>query len=855
MDAQAMLAAARAGGNLSFFAGSSVTPSLVNATGVPAEQQRIFLAQAQARALNAAELQRDREDEFLLRRWNQGIQVRRDPVVSLASLGPVHGIPIGTAFAQIPGGATSLYANQNLGLLPSTLNASSILTSANAACIQQVQRELQQMDRNALLLEEERARQGLRTLDYIHPRTMLALPATASGSTGLAVLQGLHLQTQASRFESREALGRAELPVFTSGASDSNSDVLAYSHVGIQEVAQAERRVSSHQGKKRKKKMHSHRGETRTKVRKYTSSIRPEAIRSAESPCHELCDTRHASALRMDAERAAPVAAQIQMTANSKASVAKASSSASASSTDASDVDDGCEEQDDMYPPSRSDDGEAPKRPMSAFLAFSNKRRKSLKRQYPCASNADLSKMLAKTWHEAPEAIREKYINEAAALSEQYKADISKWRKRKKKGDHDEIDSSLSTANTGALNEENQTNGEGSMKRDIADCDDSNLEQNFSLVEGNSGIGRTIADQIFALFEKNSWDALTLTTRVIDLVRIYDWSEVETAMFECYGKCRTREKFDLTQLINRAEALGTLRSKIPAVNMDGYRQELVDDFVKTLEVVLLDDKATDYDHSADPAFHTLENIEIVVRLLLELGSRNDFRRIEELASKAPLEKLSSLNALFETVSPSVALSDSRDMDAREQCVKTVGIRFKAFKIDDLKKQREDLIEATQGCEPRFSWSMPKADTESHALNAFLRCSRKGPETIVVDGGKDFARELARKYKCDAEHRNSHGRMLKAGFSAIIQYTDEPEDKAAVTVTKTKDLHSAEVLQYRKDMVKLRNVCVELRNLGVQAVLLGTAEAKPVVMNNDEGKPETSPPLLRSQISKREWRRG
>lgn len=39
-------------------------------------------------------------------------------------------------------------------------------------------------------------------------------------------------------------------------------------------------------------------------------------------------------------------------------------------------------------------DPTAPKRPMSAFLAFSNKRRAALKRQHPDATNADLSRSM-----------------------------------------------------------------------------------------------------------------------------------------------------------------------------------------------------------------------------------------------------------------------------------------------------------------------------------------------------------------------------------------------------------------------------------------------------------------------------
>jgi HMG (high mobility group) box len=75
-------------------------------------------------------------------------------------------------------------------------------------------------------------------------------------------------------------------------------------------------------------------------------------------------------------------------------------------------------------------DPSAPKRPMSAFLAFSNKRRAGLKREHPDATNADLSKMLSKTWKEAPEELRKKYMEEEAELRAHYKVEMSKWRKK-----------------------------------------------------------------------------------------------------------------------------------------------------------------------------------------------------------------------------------------------------------------------------------------------------------------------------------------------------------------------------------------------------------------------------------------
>ncbi|KAL7561874.1 hypothetical protein ACA910_014249 [Epithemia clementina (nom. ined.)] len=112
-------------------------------------------------------------------------------------------------------------------------------------------------------------------------------------------------------------------------------------------------------------------------------------------------------------------------------------------------------------------DPSAPKRPMSAFLAFSNKRRAALKRQHPDATNADLSKMLSKTWKEAPEELRRKYMDEEAELRQTYKVSMAKWRKKvaeEKKAERKEREAmAMQTAENRANEAARNANG-GSME-------------------------------------------------------------------------------------------------------------------------------------------------------------------------------------------------------------------------------------------------------------------------------------------------------------------------------------------------------------------------------------------------------
>ncbi len=73
-------------------------------------------------------------------------------------------------------------------------------------------------------------------------------------------------------------------------------------------------------------------------------------------------------------------------------------------------------------------DPSAPKRPMSAFLAYSNKRRGAVKRQNPQLSNAELSRALSVMWREAPDDVRQKYIKGEFAKRGVYKTAVAAWR-------------------------------------------------------------------------------------------------------------------------------------------------------------------------------------------------------------------------------------------------------------------------------------------------------------------------------------------------------------------------------------------------------------------------------------------
>lgn len=75
-------------------------------------------------------------------------------------------------------------------------------------------------------------------------------------------------------------------------------------------------------------------------------------------------------------------------------------------------------------------DPNAPKRPMSAYLAFANGKRAEVKAQNPESSNGEISKLLSQMWKQAPEEEKKKFRDEEAALWETYRVVSLEWKKQ-----------------------------------------------------------------------------------------------------------------------------------------------------------------------------------------------------------------------------------------------------------------------------------------------------------------------------------------------------------------------------------------------------------------------------------------
>jgi hypothetical protein len=69
-----------------------------------------------------------------------------------------------------------------------------------------------------------------------------------------------------------------------------------------------------------------------------------------------------------------------------------------------------------------------PKRPMSAFLAYSHSHRTEAKQKHPNLSNNQITRLLAEWWKDAPDDEKKKFIDQEFELRQKYLENIAAWR-------------------------------------------------------------------------------------------------------------------------------------------------------------------------------------------------------------------------------------------------------------------------------------------------------------------------------------------------------------------------------------------------------------------------------------------
>ena len=78
----------------------------------------------------------------------------------------------------------------------------------------------------------------------------------------------------------------------------------------------------------------------------------------------------------------------------------------------------------------RPKDPTAPKKAVPAYFLFSNARRQDIKNQHPMASNGEISRILAQMWKEAPDDVKQTYLEGEQKSRDRYAREMEEWKRR-----------------------------------------------------------------------------------------------------------------------------------------------------------------------------------------------------------------------------------------------------------------------------------------------------------------------------------------------------------------------------------------------------------------------------------------
>ena len=104
-------------------------------------------------------------------------------------------------------------------------------------------------------------------------------------------------------------------------------------------------------------------------------------------------------------------------------------------------------------------DPNAPKKPMSAFLAFGNERRGIIAEANPSLTGTEISALLSKLWKECPEHVKQCYRVQVAREREQFKKKYAEWERKRDAdfiADHQSSSDDVSQQNNGMASQQQQ---------------------------------------------------------------------------------------------------------------------------------------------------------------------------------------------------------------------------------------------------------------------------------------------------------------------------------------------------------------------------------------------------------------
>ena len=360
---------------------------------------------------------------------------------------------------------------------------------------------------------------------------------------------------------------------------------------------------------------------------------------------------------------------------------------------------------------------------------------------------------------------------------------------------------------------------------------------------------------------------MDVTTALLDAVNHAGWVTVEPAISALMNQIRLHTRTDdlqnakalVDQVTGRVRLLLALEnSKQGFLTSEGQplAQQVAVDVVAMLETawglsgVAPRQRYQYYGYNqhatqkAGGAGSVVEMLSIdVVRFLFSTATDALLERIAKWAEKAEAPVLKQISVCL----PDAAMLASSSLpDIALRCVKQLAA-ISAAKITaaenqareaELKKQHEareaalkklrasesQLVMATSAGTPQFSWAMTRAAFTNPAIQTFLR-SAETRRSIVVGGGINNARRLAgalngdngrHHYRYHTASKPTEAELVQRGYS-VTATTSGTGSNACVSVTKTRDFFNADLANFEKSVVELKQVRKQITALEKQHV--------------------------------------
>jgi len=184
-----------------------------------------------------------------------------------------------------------------------------------------------------------------------------------------------------------------------------------------------------------------------------------------------------------------------------------------------------------------------------------------------------------------------------------------------------------------------------------------------------------------------------------------------------------------------------------------------------------------------------------------------YAKLAQVAEETPKEILEETGSVFDLAAKSYKGSHKRLVQAWMEQLKMI---MNQTTVSECKSKLDELVSATKGGKPVFSWSMEDAQLPKLPMfEEFLRSPAQS-KVFRVDRGMDYAKKLESRLKNKFVLQSS----LHHGFSATIRVEERLCDQTktllpVIVIVKTKDYYRKLVKEHEKKLHKIEKVECEM----------------------------------------------